>query len=276
MAGAVAYGVFGADNLAVISQSRGVREKLLDDRHLSKSAIRAFELLEFIALRAGPVRATEVAQALGLSPSSADQLLKSLASRAYLIFDSEDKLYRPSPRLLSFSAFLGQSYFGGRNLHALMEHLVEKTDCVVSINTRFGRVMQMLDYKAPHASVFETPTGQLFQLFNSAAGAAMLATWPVATVRRLIEESRDLLGALADQPSVILAHLDEVRENGHAFGGLSSLPEQCGLAVALPKTEQGVELVLALRGSTSHLRANRWRFAALTQEALASMLNQEA
>lgn len=274
MASSVAYGIFGADNIAVISPSGGVREKLLDDRHLSKSALRAFELLEFIAVRAGPVRATEVAQALELSPSSADQLLKSLASRAYLIFDSEDKLYRPSPRLLSFSAFLGQSYFGGRNLHAMMEYLVEKTDCMVTINSPFGRVMQMLDYKAPPGNAFVRRYGELFHMFNSAAGAAMLATWPIATVRTLIEQSRDLLGALADQPNVILAHLDEVRANGHAFGGLSALPEQCGLAVSLPKTEQGVELVLALRGSIDNLAANRWRFAALTQEAVATMLNK--
>lgn len=101
----------------------------------------------------------------------------------------------------------------------------------------------------------------------------MLATWPIATVRKLIEESQDVLGALAEQPEEILAHLDEVRANGHAFGGMSELPEECGLAVALPKTMLGVDMVIALRGSISNLQPNRWRFAALAQEAIVSMLD---
>lgn len=268
MAGAFAYSIFGSEDLAEVPRADGIRERLLDERHLSKSALRAFELLEFFAERRRPARATEIAQALGLSPSSADQLLKSLASRAYLIFDCAEKLYSPSPRLLRFSSFLGQSYFGGPGLAELMQALAERTNCSVSICTPFGRLMQLVDFVAPSADFEDYRPGRLFQMFNSAAGAAMLATWPIATVRSLVEQSEDQLGALSGQPEVVLAYLDEVRANGHACGGLTEDKDRYAIAVALPRSGLGVELTLTLRGAIDHMKAHRWHFAALIHEAV--------
>lgn len=272
MADKFSYNVFGTDDLAEVPRAHDIQDGFLDARHMSKSALRAFDLLEFFASRKRPARATEIANALRLSPSSADQLLKSLASRAYLIFDSQYKLYRPSPRLLGFCAFLSQSYFGENRLHELMRHLVGKTDCSISICTPFGRLMQLVDFlPGPNEGTLRQP-GELFQMFNSAAGAAMLATWPVVTVRKMIDESADQLGDAGSDPQAILAYLDEVRVNGHAFGGVTIAIDRCSIAIALPRSALDVELTLTLRGAIDHVKANRWRFAALAQESAAAHL----
>jgi DNA-binding IclR family transcriptional regulator len=248
---------------------------LLNERQLSKSALRALDLLEFFAKRKEPARAAEVARSLGMSHSSADQLLKTLASRAYLIFDFSSKLYWPSPRLLGFATTLEKSYFGGNRLQMLAQHLLEQTDCCVSICTPVGRVMQLIHFVAPPGKSYARQPGHLFPMFSSAAGAAILAAWPLATVRALIAEAGDQLGALTTRPDIVLARLSDIREMQHAFGGLSEDADKCSIAVALPRSGHNAELTLSLRGSIADLRSRRWRFAALIHESIASFLGNE-
>ena len=262
----------GADSISGLGQRGAAPVGLPHERNLSKSALRALDLLEFFAVRRRPARATDVARSLGMSHSSADQLLKTLASRAYLIFDSGQKLYWPSPRLLGFAATLEQSYFGGNSLQQLMQYLVERTGCSVAISTPVGQMMQLTHFLAPSGLSYDRPSGEIYSLFSSAAGAAILATWPIATVRALIGKSADELGELAKNPDVILASLEEVREDGHAFGGLHPDADTCSIAVALPQSPPNVELTLSLRGSVENMQARRWHFAAVIREAVANYI----
>ncbi len=266
------YSSVEGDDLVEVPSVQPISELLLDDRHLSKSALRALEVLEFLAETGRPVRAFEVARALALSPSTADQLLKSLVSRAYLIFDMATKRYHPSPRLLRFSSFLDDAYYGQHRLHALMRALVDQTRLSVAVCTPFGRLMQLVDVLMPPGSMYDRPAGHIFPLFNSAAGAALLADWPVRSVRNLIAQSADQLGPLAADPDTICRRLNEVRLNGHAFGGLRAESEKCSLAVALPTAAFGTELSLSLRGPAKWMVANRWRLAALLEEAVETSL----
>jgi len=276
LASGFSYSIFGTEDTAEVPPTDMAQERLLEDRQLSKSALRAFELLELFAQAQRPIRAVEVAHALELSPSSADQLLKSLASRAYLMFDAQNKLYRPSPRLLRFGDYLERSYYGGNRLQEMARFLAEKTQCSVSICTPIQRRMQLVEFTPPPDEAPTRQPGEFFAIFNSAAGAAMLASWPISTVRALIKQSVDQLGALAARPSVVLSCLDEVRANGHAFGGITETDDQCAIAVALPANSLDVELTLSVRGSISHLKAHRWRFSALIQEAIAEHLEAPA
>ncbi|WP_197063595.1 helix-turn-helix domain-containing protein [Novosphingobium malaysiense] len=244
----------------------------MSERNLSKSALRALELLEFFAARRRPARASEVTRSLGLSHSSADQLLKTLASRAYLIFDSTQKLYWPSPRLLAFAETLDESYFGGNRLQMLMQYLVDRTGCSVAISTPVGHVMQLTHFLAPPGKIYDRPPGELFSIFSSAAGAAIMATWPVATVRTLIAEAADELGEMAARADTIIANLAEVRENGHAFGGLHRRADTCSVAIALPQSGVNNELTLSLRGAIPVMEARRWHYAAMLHEAVASII----
>lgn len=132
--------------------------------------------------------------------------------------------------------------------------------------------MQLVDYLAGPDCLAPREPGELFPMFNSAAGAAILAVWPIVTVRQLIDQSADQLGDVTSKPQAILAFLDEVRANGHAVGGFTDAIDECSIAVALPRSAADVELTLTLRGAIDHVKANRWRFAALMQEAFENRL----
>ena len=142
------------------AQGNAAPAGMVIERNLSKSALRALDLLEFFALRRQPARAAEVARSLAMSHSSADQLLKTLASRAYLIFDGSTKLYWPSPRLLGFAATLERSYFGGSNLQQLIQYLVDETGCSVAISTPVGRLMQLTHFLSPPGRIYDRPPGE--------------------------------------------------------------------------------------------------------------------
>lgn len=269
----LSYRIIEDDELVDVPPVQDISEILLDDRHLSKSALRALDILDLFAERGRPVRAIEVAHALQLSPSTADQLLKTLVSRAYLIFDLATKHYHPSPRLLRFSTFLDAAYYGRHRLHALMRTLVDKTQLAVSLSTPFGRLMQLVDVLTPENIVYDRSPGVLFSLFNSAAGTALLADWPIRTVRSLIAQSEDQLGTLAADPEAICRCLNQVRLNGHAFGGLVTDTEKLSLAIALPAAAFGTDLALSLRGPAEWMTENRWRLAALLDEAVRTVFD---
>jgi len=198
--------------------------------------------------------------------------LKTLVSRAYLILNVQLKQYHPSPRLLRFSGFNDRAYFGHHRLASLMQTLVDRTRLCVSLSTPFGRLMQLVDVLNSPDAVYDREPGYLFSLFNSAAGTALLADWPVRTVRALIARSEDQLGPLVNDPDLVCRHLDEIRLQGHAFGGISEEYGKCSLAVALPAAEFGTELALSLRGPTDHMKEHRWRLAAMLEEAVAEGL----
>ena len=270
------FGVINGDEPVKIPAVPNISEVLLNERHLSKSALRALDVLDFFADRQSPARATDVAHALGLGPSTADQLLKTLVSRAYLIFDVRQKRYHPSPRLLRFSGFIDKAYYGGHRLQTLMQTLVDATHLSVSVSTPFGRLMQLVDVLNPPDTAYDGAPGHLFSLFNSAAGNALLADWPIRTVRALIAQSEDQLGPLVAYPDKFCRHLNEIRSHGHAFGGLSMEVEKCSLAVALPEAGFGTELSLSLRGPIKWMKENRWRLAAMLEETVSAVLTPAA
>lgn len=268
------YNIIDADRGTAVQHHSDISERVLDERHFSKSALRALDVLEFFAVCQRPARAVEVAQSLGLSSSSTDQLLKTLVSRAYLIFDVQRKLYHPSPRLLGFALHLDNTYFGAGRLRLLMKDLMDVAGFPVGISAPFGRWMRLIDFMAPPGQSYGSSAGHLFPLFSSAAGTAILATWPRSSVCSLMEKSEDQVGALAAHPDGFLDSLNVVRANGHAFGGLSESTEKCSIAVALPKAGFGTELALSVRGPTEAMKAKRWRLAAMIEEAVTAHLVQ--
>src|SRR5690606_14818464 len=78
-----------------LDQDAGVRHTSSEIKHpgqrrnISKSAVRALDVLEHFAAVRRPLRATDIAHALDIHPSSADQLLKSMVDSGYLLIDPE-------------------------------------------------------------------------------------------------------------------------------------------------------------------------------------------
>lgn len=238
----------------------------------AKSAVRALDIVELMCREGKPLRAYEIASAIGLSPSSADQLLKTLVDSAYLIFDPDSKCYHFSPRLAQIGAPLVTSYFSDGALQRLMEAVYRGLEHLVHVEmmhvmTSQGTYMQILDERLAPESI-----GMRIPLFGSSSGAAWLATQTNEAVCAAIARCNRELGAWAKDPNRILHGVQRVRTQGFAVGGITVGKDLCGIAVALPKAKSGVTLVLTVTAPKLELKEKQTTIATVINAKISEIL----
>ena len=123
-----------------------------DRRSLSRSATRALDVLEYFGVVCRPLRAVEIAHALGLHASTTDQLLKTMVDSAHLVFEARTKLYHPSPRLIRFGGWLADSYFGDDRIRHMMEAIQAGSGETVTLAAQNDLFMQVIDTLQPGGS----------------------------------------------------------------------------------------------------------------------------
>lgn len=241
-----------------------------------KSAVRALQTLEYFSLAGKPLRAIEIAGALGLSPSSTNELLKSLTDWGYLIFDPVSKLYHCSPRVTRLAQAANREYGGPDALDRLLRAVLVEFGLPVSISASQGSFMQVIDflwpedrdpstlpYKAEQSarSPFPLNIGLHSPMFGSCPGAAWLSTQSEQRVRETIRLCRRDLGHFADDEATILHRLADISEQGYAFGGISTDESYRGLSVPLPATPHGIVLILSMVGPRAEMEVRREEIA---------------
>lgn len=235
--------------------------------NIAKSAVRALNVMELFARFPQPLRLVEITQQLGISPSSANQLLKTMMDCAYLLFDPTSKRYYPSPRLASFGGWLASNYFGDDVLSELLRAVQEVTGEVVTLSTRQDSSMQIIDISQPTRSTragdnpgrpWQISKGQTSPLFGTANGVAWLSSQNEQSILDAMRHCRRELGHLqAELSPLIMASIEKVRKQGYAFGGASPDDSAYAVAASLPPTPSGIILVLAVFGPAERIAAKR-------------------
>jgi DNA-binding IclR family transcriptional regulator len=235
----------------------------------SKSAIRALEALELFRNMGRRLKAREIARALEIGPSSADQLLKSLVDAGFLQFDPLTKYYWPSPRTGALARGLDATLGIESGLDRFAAEVRDDLDLNVVIAISQAASMQIVlrqvraaNATRPTAAKFgrwmqQLPIGTRVPLFGSSSGAAWLSAQPRDVVLWCIAQCRRELGALADNPEQLLATLDRIREQGHAFGGISPHNDFWGIAMPLPPNEHGTIHAIAVSAPHAELERDR-------------------
>jgi DNA-binding IclR family transcriptional regulator len=182
-------------------------------RNLAKSATRALDVLEHFAEVKHPLRATEIARMFGWHSSSTDQLLKTMVDSGYLIFEASRKLYRPSPRLVRFGAWLSADYYGGDRLHRLLGLVHGRSGETVTLAVRQDEAMQVVDVVQPGASQRVPAKGLRVPMIGSALGSAYLAARSDTDVRQIVGWI-DRHRREPDRADALLAELRAVRARG--------------------------------------------------------------
>jgi DNA-binding IclR family transcriptional regulator len=232
-------------------------------RSLSRSATRALDVLELFGRARGPLRAIEIAKALDLHASTADQLLKTMVDSAHLVFDGRTKTYLPSHRLARFSAWIVESYGTEERLRALVAEIeAAAAEVVVTLTTPNDLFMQVLDLAGGDAGDRPAQRGLRISVFGSVVGAAYLSTLPAAEVERLADRAR----LPQAERRELLAQLESVRQAGFAEG-LSVGESAWSLATPLPALGLS-PLVLGLAGPAGRIRPESARLQAIMQAAV--------
>jgi DNA-binding IclR family transcriptional regulator len=218
-------------------------------RNAAKSAERAFDVLHYFGAEARPLRATEIRRAFHLSPSSADQLLKTLVDSAYLTFNAATKLYFPSPRLLRFATMLTRHYRGD-GLLRLMSQLQAETGEKVVVVTLCDVTIQLVD-----SLNYGEFSGMKFDL-DSVAGHVLLGQFAPAAMRKTVERAVLLRRCKRENAAALVRAGSTARDSGYAAGRSLVIPECWTLSVPLPGKSSDVPLALSLIGETGRIQRN--------------------
>lgn len=232
-------------------------------RSLSRSATRALDVLEYFGEARRPLRAVEIAKALGLHASTTDQLLKTMVDSAHLVFDARTKAYAPSHRLARFGAWLVESYGAQERLGALVAEVQSATGEIATLTTPNDLFMQVVDLAGVSPSGQPTERGLRVSIFGSAVGAAYLATLADGEIARLAARARLPAAEVAE----VLASAERIRRDGFAQG-LSSDGSAWSLATPLPQLGLS-PIVLGVAGPVARMRAESGRLQEVMWAAVA-------
>ncbi len=246
-------------------------------RNQSRSATRALDILEYFALVGRPLRAVEIAQAFDLRTSSTDQLLKTMVDSAYLQFDSSNKQYYPSPRLVNFGAWLSSNYFGEDRLSRLINSVQEDCGEIVTLSIRRGESMQIFDVIEPQTQTGTIPKGLRVSVTESIIGAAFLAAHSDREVIRIVEQV-SLQTKQKQTPAglqELIKRIHSIRLAGYAAGPAVSVPDPWALAIALPRPAAATTIVLGLAGKKSAIQDREQGLIEIMKHHIGSCLPTE-
>jgi DNA-binding IclR family transcriptional regulator len=221
-------------------------------KNLSRSAVRALDVMEHFGQVRKPLRAVELSKALGMRPSTTDQLLKTMVDSAHLLFDARHKTYRPSPSLVGLGCWVIDTYGAEERLRRLIREVHVRTGLIVTLTTPNDLYMQILDLVTPPGP--GTERGLKISVFGSVIGSAYLSTLRQEEITRLAERARI--------PKVEMNRLFEavrhVRRDGYADGTTADGPTAdspiWSIAVPLPPHHVPVPMVLGVAGEAHRVR----------------------
>lgn len=98
-----------------------------------KSCLRTLEVIEYFMNAGVPARTVEISEALGIPNSSADEILRTLAATGYLTYNSANKLYAPSYKIVANASSIERSFFGDGRIAEIMEDMRRETGATVYV-----------------------------------------------------------------------------------------------------------------------------------------------
>ena len=187
---------------------------------MSRSAIRAFEILEVLITSPRGLKHGEIALALDIPKGSLTKLIKNLLDKAYLELDPISKLYTIGPQVLA----LANAYLGNLDIVKMAQPVIyeamTKTGESASFFIKRGHIGLVISKEnSPHMLSAMLNVGESVPLYATAGGKALLAYLSDA-------ELVDYLSAVPLTPltpmtitdSVRLRReLDKIREVGFAY-----------------------------------------------------------
>ena len=185
-----------------------------------KTAGRVFQVLEYLREVRRSVTVREISERLGYPLSSAQALLKSMATLGYLSYDSSLRAYLGTPRLASIGDWVMESMFQGGQLLTVLGDIARQTGFTAILaveNDIYAHYAHVIF--GSRAIQFNVQPGTRRLLCMSGTGWALLAGASDEHMARTIHRTNIRLkpGGRTVDVDFVTARVRESRENGYAF-----------------------------------------------------------
>ena len=243
------------------------------DQSVIKTAGRVFEVLEYLREVRRPVTVREISERLAYPLSSAQVLLKSIATLGYLRYDPSVRAYLASPRLASVGDWVLDTMFqGAQVLDALAEisHESGFTAILAVENDIYAQYVHVI--LGSGAIQFNAQPGTRRLVCMSGMGWALLAANTDEHVERAIHRSNTRLqpGGQTIDGTLVRARVAETRQQGYAFSK-GTVTEGVGIvALASQAPDVGAQFAVGFGGLVEALEGARGSLVPLLQALLRS------
>lgn len=208
-----------------------------------KSALRVFEIMEFVSEADLGRTHTEIATGLGIPGSSLTALLRDLTGSRYLDQDSATGRYSIGPQVLKLSTaymrYLNLVRIGQPIAHEVFEEVQEYTSLAIM---RELTIIKICEFVIPDPKAYAIRLGESSPIHATAAGKAILAFFPKherdAILSRL--DFRVYTKNTIRTPERLLAELNEIQAGSTAYMREELLEGMIGMAAPIFNMEDKV------------------------------------
>jgi DNA-binding IclR family transcriptional regulator len=235
-----------------------------------KSGARAIQVLEFFRSRGCPARAIDVGRELELSPSSTNDLLKTLVEIGYLEFNESSKFYFIGARAAIFGHWAASIQPSVAQLNSFARELGRRTGECVVLATYCRGVMQFLiavgngDASPPP----QVAAGLTAPVIGTAAGGAILMDMNREDLFRIAKHTYHLkkIDKVVD---ALFKKINDFKGQGYAVPlNEDFLPGFWTLALPLPCKIFFSPIVVGIGGPKLRIRQREQEIVAAAREMI--------
>lgn len=208
--------------MTVVAKKRGRRPSTVGRRDISQvqALTRGLLLLEWLAESRDGMSLTDLAQQVGLAPSTTHRLLNTLDKRGFVYQDVERSRWYVGVKAFS----VGNAFLTGRNvvvqarpfLRSLMEQAGETTNLAV-LND--GEAVILAQEECREMMRMLVPLGSRAPIHASGVGKALLAALPDAELAAILHQHGlpRVTDNSIDSPDKLRAAIKEIRARHYAY-----------------------------------------------------------
>lgn len=223
------------------------------DREYSVPALdKGLDVLEALAAAASPLSLSEIARAVGQTPSAVFRLLNRLESRWYVTRDPAFRQYSLSLKLLELSHTYPPVEHLTRVAGRFMRELADSSRESVHLSVlNHGRLVVLMDVPSPLRVRFAHQVGSQFSPVKTNSGRLLLSCLEAEPLERYFAEDEDYSKLSKTERESFHAELKRIRRNRYA---VSFSEERLGMRdiavlVGNPAVGSTAALAIACLGS---------------------------
>ncbi|OGA25739.1 MAG: hypothetical protein A3H34_06820 [Betaproteobacteria bacterium RIFCSPLOWO2_02_FULL_67_19] len=224
---------------------------------MDKTVVKAFQILELLALDDGQTSVTKLAVKTGLQKSNVHRLLATLRALGY-VQQGDSKLYEPTLRIWE----MGQHVYGrlsiARAARPCLRRLVEETgeSAHLAILDR-SEIVYIDKVETANPVRAYTVIGGRAPAYCTASGKALLAYEPMDTVRAVAGNIRRLTPKTVADLKELTKELTRVRQQGYAIAAGEFRSNVAALAAPIQLATGKVIAVVGISGPLDRLRPRK-------------------
>ncbi|MHB0774952.1 IclR family transcriptional regulator [Halomonas sp. WWR20] len=185
----------------------------------SQSLVRGLNILEGLAAAPGGLALSDIAQIVGLAPSTTHRLLQALHQQGFITQDAAQGLWKVGVKTFQ----IGNTFLESRDVVAtarpFLRRLTEESGETANLGIRDeGMAVFLAQHESPQMMRMITRLGSRAPLHASGVGKALMAWLPESEIERILE-ARGLTRVTAntlDTPTRLREGLAEIRQRGYA------------------------------------------------------------